>query len=64
MHFKFKFFSDIDDKNGFLSAVEKLYLNYELRNDFIRESSKLIEKYKLDIVLKMLNDIYGLDDRK
>lgn len=58
------FLVDIDDKNGFLSAVEKLYLNYELRNDFIRESSKLIEKYKLDIVLEMLNDIYGLGDRK
>ena len=43
----------------FASAVEKLYMSTENRNEFCKKSLELVKKYSLENVLEELKNLYS-----
>lgn len=50
----------LNDLNGFVTSVEKLYNSIELKRDFAKKNIDLVERYKLETVLSELENIYKI----
>lgn len=49
---------EVDDEDKFISSINEIYNNYELREKFKKQSLKLIEEYSLDNILIEMERIY------
>ena len=49
----------VDDVEGFVNAVEKLYISEELRKKFGENNLVIIEKYSLKNIIKEMEKVYG-----
>lgn len=49
----------VDDVEGFANAIEELWSSKNLRNEFGKKSTELVEQYSIENVLEEMSEIYS-----
>ena len=55
---------DQQDADGFSKALQELYKNQKIRNQFGKERKKIIQNYMLDSIMIDMKNIYHIQNKE